>query len=113
MGAVSFCRTGDVLRREKRGQVIALCRLGWSLGRIEEATGVRRETVGEYLRRAGVAIRPVGSWGENSLPKAATSVITGSGEEAAKQATRVTTGFSRERQRRGIPQAPVSHIANG
>jgi len=93
MGAVSFCRMGNVLRREKREQVIALGRLGWPLRRIEEATGVRRETVGEYLRRAGVAIRPVGSWGEKSLAKAATSVITGSGEEAAKPATQVITGF--------------------
>ena len=84
---------GNVLRREKREQVIALGQLGWSLRRIEEATGVRRETVGEYLRRAGVAIRPVGSWGEKSLSKPATSVITGSGEEAAKPATQVITGF--------------------
>jgi hypothetical protein len=64
MGAVSFCRMGNVLRREKREQVIALGQLGWTLRHIEEATGVRRETVGEYLRKAGVAIRPVGSWGE-------------------------------------------------
>ena len=84
---------GNVLRREKREQVIALGRLGWSLRRIEEATGVRRETVGEYLRKAGVGIRPIGSWGEKSLAKAATSVITGSGEEAAKPATQVITGF--------------------
>lgn len=73
--------------------MIALGRLGWPLRRIEEATGVRRETVGEYLRRAGVAIRPVGSWGERSLAKAATSVTTGSGEEAANPAIEVTTGF--------------------
>jgi hypothetical protein len=77
--------------------VIALGRLGWSLRRIEEATGVRRETAGEYLRRAGVAIRPVGSWGEKSLAKAATQVTTGSGEEAAKPAIAVTTGFFTEK----------------
>ena len=84
---------GNVLRGEKREQVIALGRLGWPLRRIEEATGVRRETAGEYLRKAGVVIRPVGSWGEKSLSKAATLVITGSGEEAAKLATQVITGF--------------------
>ena len=82
---------GNVLRREKREQVIALGQLGWSLRRIEEATGVRRETAGEYLRRAGVAVRPVGSWGEKSLAKAATQVTTGSGEEAANPAIAVTT----------------------
>lgn len=84
---------GNVLRRKKREQVIALGRLGWPLRRIEEATGVRRETVGEYLRRAGVAIRPVGSWGERSLAKAATLLTTGSGEEEANPANKVTTGF--------------------
>ena len=42
-----------VLSREKREQVIALGRLGWSLRRIEQATGVRRETAGDYLRGCG------------------------------------------------------------
>ena len=60
-GRTSLCRMGNVLRREKREQVIALGRLGWTLRRIEEATGVRRETVGEYLRKAGVVIRLPGS----------------------------------------------------
>ncbi len=36
----------NVLSVEKREQVIALGRLGWSLRRIEQATGVRRETAG-------------------------------------------------------------------
>jgi hypothetical protein len=31
---------GNVLSKEKREQVIALGRLGWSLRRIEQATGV-------------------------------------------------------------------------
>ena len=52
-------------------------RLGWSLRRIEEATGVRRETVGDYLRKAGVVVRLQGSWGEKSLAKPATQVTTG------------------------------------
>jgi hypothetical protein len=39
---------GNVLSKEKREQVIALGRLGWSLRRIEQATGVRRETAGDY-----------------------------------------------------------------
>jgi hypothetical protein len=43
---------GNVLSREKREQVIALGRLGWPLRRIEQATGVRRETAGEYLRKS-------------------------------------------------------------
>jgi len=41
------------LNEEKKQQVIALGRLGWSLRRIEEATGVRRETASSYLKEAG------------------------------------------------------------
>ena len=89
---------GNVLSGEKREQVLALGRLGWPLRRIEEATGVRRETAGDYLRKAGIVIRPPGSWGEKSLAKAATQLITGSdelsSEEKAKPATLVITGFS-------------------
>jgi len=48
---------GNVLSAEKREQVIALGRLGWSLRRIEERTGVRRETASAYLTQAGVAVR--------------------------------------------------------
>jgi transposase len=47
----------NVLSDEKKHQVLALGRLGWSLRKIEEATGVRRETAGAYLRAAGVAVR--------------------------------------------------------
>jgi hypothetical protein len=35
----------NVLDVEKRQQILALGRLGWSLRRIEQETGVRRETV--------------------------------------------------------------------
>src|SRR5271167_3919964 len=66
-----------VLSREKREQVIALGRLGWSLRRIEQATGVRRETAGDYLRGAGIALRRPGGWGRHSPSKAAIEVITG------------------------------------
>ena len=54
----------NVLSREKREQVLALGRLGWSLRRIEEATGVRRETASRYLRAAGLAVRLPGRWGQ-------------------------------------------------
>jgi hypothetical protein len=60
---------GNVLSGEKREQVLALGRLGWPLRRIEEATGVRRETAGNYLRRAEIAIRPPGSWARSPWQK--------------------------------------------
>ena len=43
----------NVLAEDKRQQVLALGRLGWSLRRIERATGVRRETASGYLKAAG------------------------------------------------------------
>ena len=42
---------GNVLDPNKQQQVVALGRLGWSLRRIEQATGVRRETVSGYRDR--------------------------------------------------------------
>jgi hypothetical protein len=68
---------GNVLEKAKQEQVIALGRLGWSLRRIEEATGVRRETAGGYLRSAGIALRTPGGWGHGRPSKPAIEVITG------------------------------------
>jgi transposase len=88
---------GNVLSIERREQVIALGRLGWSLRRIEQATGVRRETAGDYLRVAGIALRAPGGWGHRSTAKAAIEVTTdsgdGSGARDSKPAIEVTTGF--------------------
>ena len=47
----------NVLSEEKKQQVIALGKLGWSLRRIEQALSVRRETAGAYLKAAGIAVR--------------------------------------------------------
>ena len=85
----------NVLSEEKRQQVIALGRLGWSLRRIEAETGVRRETAGGYLKLAGVALRPPGRWGHDP-PKPANEVTTDFGagiatDAAAKPANEVTT----------------------
>ena len=71
----------NVLSEEKRQQVIALGRLGWSLRRIEAAVHIRRETVGGYLRAAGIPVRPPGGWGHTPA-KPANEVITDSGVES-------------------------------
>ncbi len=47
----------NILGDEKKQQVLALGRLSWTLRRIQEATGVRRETASAYLQAAGIAIR--------------------------------------------------------
>ena len=59
---------GNVLEKVKQEQVIALGRLGWSLRKIEAATGVRRETAGGYLRSAGIALRTPGGWDHRLFP---------------------------------------------
>ena len=66
----------NVLSEEKKQQVIALGRLGWSLRRIQRNTGVRRETAAVYLKSAGIAIRPPGAWGRQPPAKPANEVIT-------------------------------------
>src|ERR1017187_9647735 len=65
----------NVLNEEKKQQVLALGRLGWSLRRIQQATHVRRETAGAYLKAAGIAVRPPSGWGRRG-PITANEVIT-------------------------------------
>jgi transposase len=85
----------NVLSEEKQKQVIALGQLGWSLRRIEQTTGVRRETAGGYLRAANIPVRPPGAWGKRPAAKPANGVTTDSaGEQTAKPANAVTTDSS-------------------
>jgi hypothetical protein len=77
------------LNEEKKQQVIALGRLGWSLRRIQRNTGVRRETAAAYLKGAGIAFRPPGGWGRQPPAKPANEVITDSA--AAKPANEATS----------------------
>src|SRR5580704_12019562 len=88
---------GNVLSREKREQVIALGRLGWSLRRIEQSTGVRRETASEYLCSAGIPLRSPGGWGHHGPAKPAIRVTTDSEGADSKPAIEVTTGFLLEK----------------
>jgi hypothetical protein len=44
--------TVNVLSEEKKQQVLALGRLGWSLRRIERTVHIRRETAASYLKAA-------------------------------------------------------------
>ena len=72
----------NVLSEEKKQQVIALGRLGWSLRRIQQATRIRRETAAGYLKAAGIPVRPPGGWGR-SQAKPAIQVSTDFGAESA------------------------------
>ena len=70
----------NVLSDEKRQQILALGRLGWTLRRIEQATGVRRETASNYLKAAGIEVYPPGRRGER-----------GSATRVSRPAIKVTT----------------------
>jgi len=76
-----------VLSDEKKHQVLALGRLGWSLRRIQQATGVRRETPSAYLKAAGVAVRPPGGWGRRTASKPAQEVTADSGRPTHSSTT--------------------------
>jgi transposase len=91
----------NILDEEKRQQILVLGRLGWTLRRIEEATGIRRETASRYLKRVGIAVRPPGRWGHPVPPesaKAAIGVITDSAADS-KAAIRVITDSDPPRPR--------------
>jgi transposase len=93
----------NVLSKEKQQQVIALGRLGWTLRRIEQATGVRRETAGAYLKAAGITVRPPGRWGRKAPAK---SVGEGSTDlSPPKPANEVTTDPGTEILKSQQPQA--------
>ena len=90
----------NVLNEEKKQQVIALGRLGWSLRRIQRVTGVHRETAAAYLKAAGIAFRPPGSWGRQPAAKPANEVITDPVPE--KPATEVSSDL--------VPAKPANEV---
>ena len=82
----------NVLSEDKRNQVIALGQLGWSLRRIQNKTGVRRETAAAYLKAAGIAVRPPGAWGKRPPEsKPANEVFTDSGDSQPAKPANVFT----------------------
>src|ERR1700730_10964087 len=76
----------NVLSDDKKQQVIALGKLGWSLRRIEQATGVRRETASTYLRTAGVEVCLPG-WRRRAPAKPDIQVTPDPGAKPAMQVT--------------------------
>jgi transposase len=75
----------NVLSNEKQQQILALGRLGWSLRKIEGATGVRRETASAYLKAAGIKVRPAPQTVAAAKPASGAGVSTDSA--AAKPAS--------------------------
>src|SRR5512138_564480 len=85
-------RMANVLSDERKQQVIALGRLGWPLRRIEEATGVRRETASSYLKAAGVAVRPPRGHELPAKPASEVSTDPGGGAKPASEVSTDSTG---------------------
>src|SRR5688500_17711601 len=85
----------NVLSDDKIQQVIALRKLGWTRLRIEQATGVRRETARGYLKAAGIGVRPTGAWRRRPPAKPANEVTTDSGDSKPANEGGVTTDFIR------------------
>ena len=95
----------NVLSEGKKQQVIALGKLGWSLRKIERATGVRRETAGAYLKAAGVAVRIPRAWGRRAPAKPANEVTP----DPAKPANEVTPDFVGPFPQ--IPNSPAGRVS--
>ena len=94
----------NVLNEEKQQQVIALGRLGWSLRRIEQRTGVRRETASAYLKAVGITVRGPGGWGRQrpAAPTESSPAVSKS-----KPANEVTTDSGGQ-----TPENPQPHLSN-
>jgi transposase len=85
---------GNVLGDNKQHQIVALGRLGWSLRRIEQATGVRRETVSGYLKAVGIVVRGRGRRRESKAkPAISPEVSTDSGAANPAICAQVSTDF--------------------
>jgi len=84
----------NVLSQEKKQQVIALGRLGWTLRKIEQTTGVRRETASGYLKEAAVAIRPPRRWGRGApAPSSRSPAFDSPAKAKPANAAEVITDF--------------------
>jgi len=95
----------NVLNEDQKQQVIALGKLGWTLRRIEQATGVRRETASAYLKAAGIAIRSPGGWGRRRTAKPANGVTP---DSESKPANEVNPDFVRLISEKQAIQLPAS-----
>ena len=81
---------GNVLDDHTQQELRALGRLGWTLSRIQAATGIRRETISGYLKAAGIVVRGRGRPSEET-PKPA---ITGEVSTDSRPAAPTTSGLA-------------------
>jgi hypothetical protein len=102
----------NVLDDTTQQQILALGRLGWTLSRIQQTTGVRRETISGYLKAAGILVRGRGRPSE-SKPKPAISdaeVSTDLGPSTPATSEAVSTDSSPPNPATRIERQRVSHL---
>jgi transposase len=76
----------NVLGDTTRHQILALGRLGWTLSRIQQTTGVRRETISGYLKAAGIPVRGRGRPSESRAKPAISPPVVSTDSAPAKPA---------------------------
>jgi hypothetical protein len=106
-GECTWCLAGHEQRLE-RGQKASSHRAGttgWSLRRIEEATGIRRETISGYLQAAGIPIRRRGGRPRVWPPKPATRAEVSTDLTAAPRPGRAPSASACEPYRELIERA--------
>jgi transposase len=102
---------GNVLDDQERQQICALGRLGWPLLRIQQATGVRRETAGGYLRAAGIPVRGRGRPSEaTAKPAISVEVSTDPPAKPAISPSEVSTDSSRSETPARAPTASACEL---
>ena len=94
---------GNVLDNEKQQQILALGRLGWTLSRIADTTGVHRVTAGGYLRAAGLPVRGRGRPGEGPPKPTITPAV--STDSTVPPPTRAPSASACEAYREVIAEA--------
>src|SRR5687767_6598003 len=85
----------NVLGDTTRQQILALGRLGQTLSRIQQTTGVRRETISGYLKAAGIPVRGRGRPSESRAKPAISPpvVSTDPGQSKPAISEEVSTDF--------------------
>jgi transposase len=66
----------NALDADEQQQIRTLGRLGWTLSRIQAATGIRRETISRHLKAAGIPVRRRGRPREATANAAITSAVS-------------------------------------
>src|SRR5213079_200944 len=94
----------NVLDHDTQQQIRALGQVGWTLSRIQAATGIRRETVSGYLKAAGIAVRSRGRPSE-SKPKPAISAGVSTGSPRPSRPGRAPSASACEPYRELIVEA--------